>query len=300
MDDLDTKPWLGTDRDAVFRGLLAAYGTAVELRASGSAFVVAPEAASCGAPAERLDDRHSLSVFGYVDGEPGRWGRSLMRTGLNEVVEMLAKLHSHPATTPGVARRWFAIPGRAELDSAMADLDVVWDGGPLSEAARRDLTTHTRLIERWLAHLDRFTARLSERGNATVLTHGEPHPGNLILTKAGLVLVDWDSVALAPPERDLWMFDGMGDAVFTHYQTLTGITPDRDAVSAYRLLWALADAAAFVVQLRREPRDEPDAHKALDSLRSIFERRAPSPYNVIGCPWSTQGCGGHQPMRRMA
>ncbi|HEV8064453.1 MAG TPA: hypothetical protein VGP46_06460, partial [Acidimicrobiales bacterium] len=31
-DDLDTKPWLGTDRDSTFAGLLRAYGTAGRLR----------------------------------------------------------------------------------------------------------------------------------------------------------------------------------------------------------------------------------------------------------------------------
>jgi spectinomycin phosphotransferase len=30
-----------------------------------------------------------------------------------------------------------------------------------------------------------------------VVTHGEPHPGNLIQTSAGLVLIDWDTVAVA-------------------------------------------------------------------------------------------------------
>lgn len=42
VDDLDTKPWLGGDRDAVFEGLAAVYAVAMELRAGGATFVVAP------------------------------------------------------------------------------------------------------------------------------------------------------------------------------------------------------------------------------------------------------------------
>ena len=38
-----------------------------------------------------------------------------------------------------------------------------------------------------------------------VVTHGEPHPVNVMQTDAGRVLIDWDTVAIAPPERDLWM-----------------------------------------------------------------------------------------------
>ncbi len=37
-----------------------------------------------------------------------------------------------------------------------------------------------------------------------VITHGETHSDNFIRSSDGLVLVDWDTVGLAPPERDLW------------------------------------------------------------------------------------------------
>src|SRR4029079_17378749 len=76
-DDLDTRPWLGQHRDAVFDGLRNAYAVAAELRASGLTFVVATIVATPGAGAERIDDRHSVSVFEHVDGEPGEWGGSL-------------------------------------------------------------------------------------------------------------------------------------------------------------------------------------------------------------------------------
>ena len=36
-----------------------------------------------------------------------------------------------------------------------------------------------------------------------VITHGEPHPANLMLAAGRLALIDWDTVALAPPERDV-------------------------------------------------------------------------------------------------
>jgi aminoglycoside phosphotransferase (APT) family kinase protein len=37
-----------------------------------------------------------------------------------------------------------------------------------------------------------------------VLTHGEPHGANVLLGEGGLSLVDWDTVGIAEPERDLW------------------------------------------------------------------------------------------------
>ena len=56
----------------MFGGLLAAYGIAMALRASGLPFVVAPLATAAGAPAERVDERHSVAVFEYTERQPGR------------------------------------------------------------------------------------------------------------------------------------------------------------------------------------------------------------------------------------
>ncbi|MGH9184730.1 MAG: hypothetical protein ACRD0U_02765 [Acidimicrobiales bacterium] len=113
-DDLDTKPWLGSDRDMVFEALLAAYDTAMALRASGSAFVVAPFAARSGAPAERVDDRYSVSGLEYVEGTPGQWGRRISPRTVAALVSMLALLHHSTASVRTLARRGVrgAGPGR--------------------------------------------------------------------------------------------------------------------------------------------------------------------------------------------
>ena len=278
-DDLDTKPWLGAGRDAVFDGLLGAYGTAMALRAAGLSFVAAPLPTVAGAPAERIDDGHSVSVLAYAEGEPGRWGRPVAPGARGELVAMLARLH-RAAPGRGARRRGLDVPGRAGLDEALDDLDGRWDGGPLSEPARRVLAGQREEIVRWLGALDRFAA---ERGAArattgVVVTHGEPHPGNLIRTGSGLVLLDWDTVALARPERDLWMAVDADDALVSAYRAATGITPEPEALAAYRLLWALTDVAAFTARLRGRHRRDADSDRALAGLRSILAGREPSPY----------------------
>ena len=77
-----------------------------------------------------------------------------------------------------------------------------------------------------------------------VLTHGEPHPGNLIRTENGLRLVDWDTVLLAPPERDLWLLarDGVSDEqVAAEYAARTGHRADPRGMRLQRRRWALTD-----------------------------------------------------------
>lgn len=274
-DDLATKPWLGSDPEVVFDGLRSAYRTAVALRDAGLPFVAAPVIAPSGTPAVRVDERHSVSVSEYVDGDAGGWGQRVPASRREELVTMLARLHL--ATPPGTtALRPFAVPGRAELDAALDDLGRPWDAGPFSEPARRALANHVEVVTQATAELDRLIDQLAAPDGRTVVTHGEPHPGNLIQTSARLVLIDWDTVALARPERDLWMIDDPEAAI--HYRQLTGITPEPEAMAGYRLLWALTDVAAFTVELRRPHRRDADGEHALRGLRSILSGAEPSPY----------------------
>jgi spectinomycin phosphotransferase len=279
-DDLDTKPWLGSDRDSVFDNLRVAYGTAMDLRSAGLAFVVAPVASISGVPAERVDERHGVSVFECVDGEPGQWGRPVGPRGCKELVTMLVQLHRSTPALGGVAPRGLHVPGRDDLDDALDNLDRPWDGGPLSELARRELAAHVREVVGSLADLDRLAVREDAMDAEAVVTHGEPHPGNLIRTRAGLVLIDWDTVALARPERDLWMIGDADEDVLTAYRDLTGVRLDPEALAAYRLLWALTDIAAFTARLRGEHQRDGDAEKALAALSSVVNGREPSPYGT--------------------
>ena len=159
-DDLDTKPWLGAARDAVHEGLEAAYRTAVELRAAGSSFVVAPIAAPSGAVAARVDERHTVSVFEVVVGVAGQWGQPVSPEWRTELLAKLAELHRSPVST--ALRRGLEVPSRDVLVNALADIDHPWDAGPLSDSrARLVLAPHVDTVSRWLAELDELArARL--------------------------------------------------------------------------------------------------------------------------------------------
>jgi spectinomycin phosphotransferase len=194
---------------------------------------------------------------------------------------VLARLHAGTPAVRSAARRGLDLPGREAFEHALDDLDRRWDGGPLSERARRELAGQGDVMLSWLAALDRLAARFGVTDADAVITHGEPHPGNFLRTATGPVLIDWDTVALARPERDLWMLaESRGAAFLDAYRDLTGVTLDREALVAYRLLWALTDLAAFSVQLRGEHQLDADAERALASVRRILSGHEPSPYGA--------------------
>ena len=126
--------------------------------------------------------------------------------------------------------------------------------GPYSEAAREWLVDHASALSRHLRTFDVLARSLD--GAELVVTHGEPHPGNVLRVDGRPMLIDWDTVALAPRERDLFMLGG--DLALAEYAAATGYVPDPDRIALYRLAWDLGDVAAFMARFRASHEDDAD------------------------------------------
>ena len=107
-----------------------------------------------------------------------------------------------------------------------------------------------------------------------MLTHGEPHPGNTMLTPDGWRLIDWDTVLVAPPERDLWSLDPGDGSVLARYGEATGVRPLSPLLELYRIRWDLADLAVDVSRFRRPHRGTADDEASWELVRSLVERVA--------------------------
>ena len=267
VDDLDRKPWLGSERDDAFEGMRAAFATTRVLREhAGLAFVVAPVAADDGRVVIRVSDRYCVAMFPFIDGDVGEFAGERAADELEGVVDILIALHQATPLVPGLSRRGLELAGRADLESALDATDVAWTSGPLGEQARELLRVNRPRIAGWLAVFDDLTSRVARRDDPLVLTHGEPHRGNFIRAGDTRFLIDWDTVGLAPPERDLWMLADGAPLTFDRYRAGTGRDVDLDAVELYRLTWTLADVAAYSGQLRLPHERTPDTEKAWDAL----------------------------------
>ncbi|MFD4637566.1 phosphotransferase [Lentzea sp. NPDC058436] len=220
VSDLTTKP---------LADLRRAMETAAAL-AEQLPFVVAPVRSEDGDVVVLLNDRYALSVFPHVTGRSGSFGDPV-HPGVSE---LLAALHGcePPADCPVAP---IGVPGRTELETVLDD-----PGEWCSAEARELFMAHTDVVRDRLTELDRLAERLPDE---QVVTHGEPHAGNVIVSPHGLCLVDWDTVGLAPPERDHWLVDD--DSPF------------------YELRWAIADIADFTEKLRAPHERSRDAELTL-------------------------------------
>lgn len=267
VDDLEQKPWLGDTRETVFDGLMRAFDTAVALRDAGLGFVVAPILTSEGEAVRRIGARHTVALFPFVEGQAGRFGEYGTAEERAAVVKMFARLHQATSAVESIARRIdLHVPGRRYLESGLQEVSQTWSGGPFSEPARDALAKHASDVAELLDLFDRLSRSVATRSSKWVITHGEPHAVNLIRTDASQVLVDWDTVALAPPERDLWMLVGDTGGDAATYANLTGHEPDQVAMDFFRLTWDLGDLAAYTHVLRSPHRHSEDTVKAYEGL----------------------------------
>jgi spectinomycin phosphotransferase len=263
-DDLDRKAWLGDTRAQVFENLRRAFDTAAALKDAGLDFVVAPVPSRNDETVRQIDERYTLALFPYLDGETGEFGK--YTTERSDILAMLAELHHATPSVESVARRAeLDLPGRRGLETALRDLDQQWSGGPFSEPARAALAAGASHVRELIELADGLLAEVRARDADWVVTHGEPHAANVMRTAHGYVLIDWDTVALAPPERDLWMLAG-GEAELAAYTSTTGHEPDEAAQRLFRLAWDLGDLAEYVNALRGSHGETADARAALSAI----------------------------------
>jgi spectinomycin phosphotransferase len=165
-----------------------------------------------------------------------------------------------------VPRHILGFGGRDDLTAFLLDIDHRWDGGPFSDYARELLVARADAIAELVAGFDRLVESTRAARANLVITHGEPHPGNLMSVDGSLVLVDWDTTGLGPPERDVSLLVTTGDAAIDRYQSATGRELDPAVITLYQVRWYLDDLASAIRLLSNRHRDTPDTRMWRDSL----------------------------------
>ncbi|HEY2200912.1 MAG TPA: aminoglycoside phosphotransferase family protein, partial [Solirubrobacteraceae bacterium] len=162
----------------------------------------------------------------------------------------LARLHAGmrklDVTTPHFTDRV------AEAEQLVASRDQT---PALADADRELLSSTLRSLRRTIA----------DRGAAEQLLHGEPHPGNLLSTKNGLLFIDLETCCRGPIEFDL---AHVPEEVTEHYPGV-----DRDLLGQCRLL-----VLAMVAAWRWDAGDQfPNGRRAAQELVSTLRRGPPWP-----------------------
>ncbi|WP_198036902.1 aminoglycoside phosphotransferase family protein [Nocardia sp. BMG51109] len=269
----------GDSVDEAFRRLGAALGTARALRDGGLDFVVAPVPGGAGEVIARAGTRFAMACYPLLAGRQFGWGEFRDERHRQAVLDMIVAVHRAPVCGP-VLTDDFAVPHRDEVEWASAG--AAPDCGPYAAGTANLLSDNVSAVREAWARYDALVAEArsepptetSSRTTNSVVTHGEPHAGNTMLTPAGWRLIDWDTALLAPPERDLWDLDPGDGSLLDAYAAATGSAPRPNLLELYRRRWDLTDLAEYVHRFRRPHSGSEDDDESWKGLREIVSRMA--------------------------
>jgi spectinomycin phosphotransferase len=271
VDDLRTRRFaLDEPLAAGYQRLRAALGAAQALRAADRDFVIAPLANHEGEPLIRLAGYFAVAVYPFVEGESLEWD-TFTPQHRQAALDLVVSVHLAPPPVRDLAHRDdYGIPFRGTLHALLeGSLRVDAGLGPYTQPAVDLLTSRSSQVRRALSGYDELVATARAESPELVLTHGEPHPGNIMRTKQTWLLIDWDTALAAPPERDLWDL-GPGDGkLHSAYTAATGIVLNRGLLDLYRLRWDLTELAVCMARFCEPHADTADDEETWTILNDL-------------------------------
>lgn len=266
---------LGANVDEAFATLRNALGMATALRDNARLdFVVGSLPDVDGEPIFRLGERYAIAVFPFLDVEATEFGEFRRASDREEALRLVARVHNatREVDTGGLRRDTLVVPDRATLHVALNQMEQPWTAGPYAEPARSLLRDHSGTLRGKLGRFDQIATQVMEDSSDWVVSHGEPHSGNILRTLAGkFIMVDWDTVGYAPRERDLWMLVNEAHPDWSAYADEAGVAAlSADSMDAYRLWWDLSEIACYVGWCRAPHEHTEDMEIAWTSLQAYL------------------------------
>lgn len=251
--------------------LRRAFGTASALhRDAGLAFVCAPTPDASGNIVRVLGGgAFTVAVTPWLEAAPLGEGKYTSTEDQAKVLQLLGRLHvATPRIDHAVTPRIdLALPDIEALCAALDGIDEFWSSGPFAEPTRTLLRTDQRRLSDALARNDELVDNVLSESAPWVVTHGEPHTANVLRgSDEALHLIDWDTLRLAPRERDLWM---VIDPTINlqPYQAEVGEAPiSAAALRLFRMRWDLGEIALYISQFHAPHDDDPNMRESWKNL----------------------------------
>ena len=207
----------------------------------------------------------ALSVTPWVWGEQAGDGPPATREDAEATARTLRRLHA--ARVPDGVPAWGPLVPETFASDLSARLEAVADAGPTSASACSLLRSHLRDVDVWTRRYHELARAAGQR--PWVATHGEPQSRNQLRSLTGrLLLVDWESLRLAPPERDLRVLvdAGHGDLV----------EADPDGLEMFDLESRLDEVDRYAARFAAGHAGASDDVTALAGLRFALTRPTPA------------------------
>ena len=249
----------GLGRRHTAHSLEAAYAGAAALASGGLEFVLAPIASRSGRFITPLAG-HAVSCTPWLDGVVAGTG-PIEDPGLaRKTAAALARLHAAELDRP--IPTWRPLVGPDLADTLAGLARTRWSAGPYGEPARAAVRRRLPAIGDWTAAYHQLADQA--RSRPWVPTHGEPHTANQLITTDGVLLVDWESLARAPRERDLRPLVDSGHADL--------VAPDWAMIEMFDLEWRLDEISGYATWFEAPHAGSADDRIAFQGLMGELDR----------------------------
>ncbi len=223
---------------------------------------------------------HHLMLYPFVCGRPG-YEQGM--TAAHWFTWGAAMRHLHTLSIPvelnrTLPRERFTPEWPARMQRLLHQLADTPSDEPLVQALAFFLGTKRTEVKVVSARTQRLAAALQANPPDFVLCHGDIHGWNLLIDDTGqLFIIDWDTLILAPKERDLMFIGGgHGDSGYSatqeealFYAGYGQTIVNRVALAYYRFARVLEDIVLFAEQILTTDAGE-DRQQALVYLQSNF------------------------------
>jgi hypothetical protein len=239
----------------------------------GFAQVVAPREnrrGGCTSPFEQ----YTVSVFPFIDGttiEPGQQTQVYARRAAG----LMGAFHQHGRRLPfPVPEETFEHPFEAPIMAALRTVEAPGAlANPAQEQLRGLLLAERADILTTLEKIQQLAAAARQLALDRVLTHGDPNWANILVDGSGsFFLLDWDDLALGPPERDLVFFNDPRPERFEiflrQYLALNpGARLHADVFAFYQYRWVVQEIADYTTRILFSNVDPAEDDRAWAELR---------------------------------
>lgn len=227
-----------------------------------------------------LEDYHAI-LYPYIEGKDG-YAVDLSENQLRVFGKAIKRIHQMEVPQHiqmKIPIETFSSQWSNQLSKCTQILDGAEFSDPIIQNLADIIITHKDTISHLMFRVELLSNVLKNRPLDLVICHSDLHAGNLLIEQEQkLYIVDWDTLLMAPKERDL-MFIGGGQGFRGHsleeeveffYQGYGETKIDQEALTFYRYARIIEDMAVECAIIFSTYHSHKDRERELVFFKSNF------------------------------
>lgn len=190
-------------------------------------------------------------LFNYIE---GNWVRDYKSEELLDIITELHKIN--PELVGEIAKESFDLPYSSQLKEILERVFSYNSGSEVETKTRKYLEPFKQELDRDWANFNRLVESCKTGKFDLRITHEDPWGNVLRSQDGGIYLFDWDDIALAPVERDMWFKLGEPRVATYYKKSFPSYEVNKLAYDFYLFNRYFYDLYGFLVEIFSDQSNE--------------------------------------------